>query len=67
MADVKRIHEIFDNLAIENKVIVCSRKDWVKLASLIPSEYTGFWCVQDVEVVIQEQEKLIQRIKEHVG
>jgi tetraacyldisaccharide 4'-kinase len=67
--DIQRIHEIFDKFAHENKVIVTTEKDAMRLRKAemqrLINPYP--WCVQRITVNVRnEQNDLIAAIKEKI-
>jgi tetraacyldisaccharide 4'-kinase len=66
LKDVEMIHKLFDNLVSENKFIVTTEKDWVKLKDLIPSEYVDKWIVQSVIVRFENDKQIIEEIGKYV-
>lgn len=66
--DIDRIHEIFGNFARENKVIVTTSKDAVRLSSFqkqgLLQNYP--WMVQKIEVKIERENQFREKIKSYV-
>jgi tetraacyldisaccharide 4'-kinase len=67
-ADISRIHNKFDTFAEEKKCIITTSKDYVRLINSIHEqkvkEYP--WFYQEITVQIDEEAKLLKKIKSHV-
>ncbi len=67
-ADIHRIHEIFNNFASENSVILTTEKDAMRLEKFklkgILKNYP--WCVQKMDVQIDREEELKAKVKAYV-
>ncbi len=68
LADVQRIHQIFDTFATENKVIITTSKDSMRLLgaefSALLNDYP--WCYQDMRIHVWDEKELITEIKRKI-
>lgn len=66
--DVRRVHQIFDIFATENKVIITTSKDAMRLLgaefSVLLKDYP--WCYQDMQIHMENEEELITEIKSKI-
>lgn len=65
--DVQKVQKIFDNLADQNKGVITTLKDWVKIKSIVPPEFQKHWYIQDIDVQVEPQEKFEEIIINYVS
>lgn len=66
--DIRKIHNLFDTFATQNKCIVTTAKDVPRLSSnLVKPLIENYpWFYQTINVEIDKEQKLLKKIKEHV-
>ena len=66
--DIRKIHNLFDTFATQNKCIVTTAKDVPRLCSnLVKPLIENYpWFYQTINVEIDNEQKLLKKIKEHV-
>ena len=67
-ADINRIHNKFDTFAEEKKCIITTSKDYVRLINSVHEQKVKQypWFYQEITVQIDEEAKLLKKIKAHV-
>tara|TARA_B100000508_G_scaffold55003_3_gene42690 strand:- start:60748 stop:61740 length:993 start_codon:yes stop_codon:yes gene_type:complete len=66
--DIKRIHNLFDTFAEQNKCIVTTSKDYIRLKNSVhESQVKKYpWFYQDITISIDREEEFLKKIEEHV-
>jgi len=66
--DIRKIHNLFDTFATQNKCIVTTAKDVPRLSSIVvkPIIENYPWFYQTINVEIDKEQELLKKIKEHV-
>lgn len=66
--DIRKIHNLFDTFATQNKSIVTTAKDVPRLCSnLVKPLIENYpWFYQTINVKIDKEQELLKKIKEHV-
>ncbi|PHR48066.1 MAG: tetraacyldisaccharide 4'-kinase [Fluviicola sp.] len=66
--DIRKIHNLFDTFATQNKCIVTTAKDVPRLCSnLVKPLIENYpWFYQTINVEIDKEQELLKKIKEHV-
>ena len=66
--DIHEIHQKFDTFVAENKIILTTEKDYMRLKDLIPeNELTKYpWCYLPIAVKMDEEEKFNDLINQYV-
>jgi len=69
IADIERIHQIFDTFASESKVIITTEKDYMRFSEMISStnmiDYP--WHYQSIEVEIDKKDIFNNLVKQYVN
>lgn len=66
--DIRKIHNLFDTFATQNKCIVTTAKDVPRLCSNLVKPIVDKypWFYQTINVEIDKEQELLKKIKEHV-